>query len=573
MAGLQLSGLASGVDWQSIVDQLMKVERAPITRLQTEQDKNSDRSDALSTLNTKMTALKAAITGLTSSGMYSRRSATLSSSTSTWSAKASDYTAPGSYTYNVTQLATASTFKGAGDIGRAIASDGNLSGITIATLPTTATVTAGNFTVNGKTIAVATTDSFSDVLARIGTATGGDVTATYDSANDKVVLTAAAGKTIVLGAANDSSNFLSALRLSNTDNATSLASSSALGALSTSATLANARLNTTLSGLDADNAGSFTINGVAINYDADTDSLSTILNRINGSSAGVSATYDSTNDRINITNTVTGDSGFAFSDTQGNLLSALGVTSGSTTMTRGKNALFSINGGGTLTSASNTLSPETSGIQGLTVTATSEGSQTITVASDTTAARSAIDSFISKFNDVQDYIEQQSKITTSNGKVTTSTLSNNREVQEWGRKLRQLAFQAFDGDIKRMTDLGIDFTAGTNKLTVKNSTTLDSALASKSSAVEAFFTTSSTGFARRFDSFMNSTLGDGVSTGTLQSQISSLSTANKSIDTQIADIERRLVQQRSILENSFIQMEQASQKSQNIIAQLTKSFS
>ena len=48
--------------------------------------------------------------------------------------------------------------------------------------------------------------------------------------------------------------------------------------------------------------------------------------------------------------------------------------------------------------------------------------------------------------------------------VTTSTLSNNREVQEWGRRLRQLAFQAFDGDIKRMTDLGIDFTAGTMSL-------------------------------------------------------------------------------------------------------------
>ncbi len=551
----------------------MAVEQAPITRLQAEQNTNTKRASALGILDTKLTSLQAAATALSAAGLYSKRSATLSSSASTWTASASDSTAVGSYNFNVTQLATASRFNGASNIGRAIAPDGDLTGLTMATLHTANAVTAGTFTVNGKTVTIAASDSFSDVLARIGTATGGDVTATYNSTTDKLELAAAPGKTIILGAANDSSNFLTAMRLSNADGATSLASADSLGAVNKNAALSSSRLTAALDNPNGDGTGSFKINGVSIDYDTDTDSLSTILGRINSSKAGVTATYDSTNDRINITNTSTGDLGFSFEDTTGNLLSALGVTSGTTTLTRGKNAQFTLNDGGTLTSTSNTLTSASTGIDGLSVTANSTGALTVTVAADTATARSKLDEFILKFNDVQDYIDEQTKITSVNGKVTTSTLTSNREVQDWSRKLRQMAFAAFDGDVKRMTDLGIDFTSGTNKLAVTNSTKLTAALKDQSQGVEAFFSTKTTGFSARFDSFLNNTLGSGTITGSLDKQTELLTSANKSIDTQIADINRRLAQQRSVLESAFIAMEQAQSKSNSILAQLSKSFS
>ena len=47
-----------------------------------------------------------------------------------------------------------------------------------------------------------------------------------------------------------------------------------------------------------------------------------------------------------------------------------------------------------------------------------------------------------KFNATQDLIETDTKITVSGGNVSTSVLSDNREVQDWGRKLQSLAFEA-----------------------------------------------------------------------------------------------------------------------------------
>ena len=47
MAGLSLSGLASGVDTSSIVDQLMAIERQSITRLQYRQSAVTGEQSAL----------------------------------------------------------------------------------------------------------------------------------------------------------------------------------------------------------------------------------------------------------------------------------------------------------------------------------------------------------------------------------------------------------------------------------------------------------------------------------------------------------------------------------------------
>ena len=69
-------------------------------------------------------------------------------------------------------------------------------------------ITAGTFSVNGAQVAVTTSESLQDVFAAISTATGGNVTASYDPTTDKVTMASASGP-VVLGADNDSSNFLS----------------------------------------------------------------------------------------------------------------------------------------------------------------------------------------------------------------------------------------------------------------------------------------------------------------------------------------------------------------------------
>src|SRR5262249_2100264 len=135
---------------------------------------------------------------------------------------------------------------------------------------------------------------------------------------------------------------------------------------------------------DTNGDGKFTINGVEISYNVNTDTISSVMAQINDSSAGVSASYDSINDRLVLSNKSTGDLGIAVNETTPGLLASLGLASG-TTFTRGGNAEFTINGGDVLTSASNTLDGTAHGISGLSVTATSLDTQTITVAPDTQA--------------------------------------------------------------------------------------------------------------------------------------------------------------------------------------------
>mgnify|MGYP003405623483 CR=1 FL=1 len=84
-----------------------------------------------------------------------------------------------------------------------------------------------------------------------------------------------------LGAANDTSNFLSVARLAN-NNSGSVVSSSSLGTVTANTPLASGRLNASLVGpaIDGAGAGTFTVNGVAIAYNINTDSLTSIINRI-----------------------------------------------------------------------------------------------------------------------------------------------------------------------------------------------------------------------------------------------------------------------------------------------------
>jgi len=89
-----------------------------------------------------------------------------------------------------------------------------------------------------------------------------------------------------------------------------------------------AALNT--SGLSTEvQAGTFTINGVQFTVDPDADSLTGILNTINGSGAGITATYDAVTDKVTFANSAAGDTSiinFGANGDESNLLAALAVT-------------------------------------------------------------------------------------------------------------------------------------------------------------------------------------------------------------------------------------------------------
>lgn len=538
----------------------MEVERAPINRLVAEQGRNTLANSALTDLGTRLTALQTATTALKSATLFTGRSVTLGGSG--WSAAAASGTPAGTYDFNVTQLATAARREGAADIGAGLSATNDVSALTIATLPIGTAVTAGSFTVNGQKIEVGLADSLEDVFAAISTATGGEVTASYDPLTDKIALNGTGE--ISLGAANDTSNFLRALKLGN-NGTNAVTSSSALGTVRTTGALASAGLRTAITSVDVDGNGTFTINGVEIAYNVNTDSLSGIVSRINQAGAGVNASYDSVNDRVVLTNSSTGDIGISVSEAAGGLLGALGLTTGGT-LVRGENTEFSVDGGPVLTTPGTTLDASAHGIAGLSVTATSTGAQNATVSADTAAMKDKIKEFITAYNAVQTFIDEKSRITSANGKVTTSALTSNREVQGWAGNLRALAFGSVEGTIGRLESLGIDFMPGSTQLEIKDETKLDAALRDRPGEVEQFFQKAGTGLASKFETRL----------ATLVSQNSDqqkrLTANNAGIDRQIADLERRLEQQRSLLTDSFLRMEEAQAKIQQQGAAITSAF-
>jgi len=565
MASLQLSGLASGLDWKSLVDQLMELEHAPVDRIQREQAINTQRSNAIKDLGTKLTALQAAAAKLKDQTLFSGRTTASSTAASSWKLVAAAGTTTGSYAINVSQLATKARRDGAVNITAGIAATSDVTGVTLATMRTASVVTAGTFSVNGQKVTVATTDSLQDVFSAIATATGNDVTAAYDPVADKITLASASHAEIVLGAANDTSNFLQVLKLANNGTDT-VASYGTVGAARTGNPLATAGLNATITAVDGAGAGTFTINGVEIAYNVNTDSLSALMKRINASSAGVTASYDAVNDRVSLANTATGDLGITLSEAAGGVLGALGLTTGAVT-TRGKNAQYSIDGGPTLISSSNTLDSAALGVTGLSVTVDSLTTQTITVAADTGKMRRNIEDFISAYNSVQTFIDDKTKITQTAGKVTASVLSGNRDVQDWANQLRRLAFGTASGAdaIDRLDDLGLDIN-GSGQLVLKDSEKLDAALAGRSNDVEAFFSTATTGFAAKFDALLTKMIdsGEGIQQRT--------TATNSNLDRQIEDLERRLIQKRELLTNSFIAMESAQSRIQQQSAAITNAF-
>lgn len=506
---------------------------------------------ALNELKTKLESLKTAIGAMDESSDFMDRQASVSVVDSpVLSAKAEAGTLQGDYKFEVIQLATESRRVGASNVGEKISTTGDVSGVTLSTMKIASVITEGTVTINGAQVSIASTDSLQDVFDAISTATSGVVTAVYNATEDKIELSGSAN--VTLGSAADSSNFLVAMKLY-ANGTTSVASESRLGATNLSSAISSANLATTPI------TGSFSVNGVSFSYDVDADSIASIIQRINASTAGVNVLYDPINDQFSINNTVEGNFDIAVEDTSGNLLEALGLNSTSTLNT-GTNARFRLNDGSTLTSNSNTFSSSVHGITGLTVTALKSGlSDTVTVSQNPENSKSKIKTLIEKYNDVQSYISKNSKLNkaTDGSPTSKGVFFGNQEVSRISRDLRRMVYDSVDGmsgSIKRLADLGIDFKTDTSEIEIKNSDTLDAALKDNASIVSILFTDSADGFAQNLKTFIDNNTS---STSPIESKKKSLDSQGKAIEARITKLREELERTKKTIEENAATIEMA----------------
>ena len=208
---MALSGLASGFDWKTMVDQLADIERGQQRVLRSEQSTYNIKKSLLNSIGSKLEKLEDKAEALAKTTLYDTR--TVNSSETHMTASASAGTASGDYKFDIYQMATSAKQVGTSDIGKKITAGNSLStaGFSVA-------LSAGTFTVGGTQITIATTDTVTDVINRITTNVS-NVTASYDSGTDKISITTTSG-TLVLGSATDTSNFLQATHLTNNGTST-----------------------------------------------------------------------------------------------------------------------------------------------------------------------------------------------------------------------------------------------------------------------------------------------------------------------------------------------------------------
>lgn len=143
----------------------------------------------------------------------------------------------------------------------------------------------GDFDLNGENISVLTTDTLSDVVNRINQSNAG-VTATFNPTTERIeFLQSTLGSAPTIALQNDDSNFLEATKLDSLNvidgiDPETIQTFDGVAAFSTV------------------QSGEVVINGRQVAIDTAIDSLSTVLDKINNSGAGVVATFDSASQQV-----------------------------------------------------------------------------------------------------------------------------------------------------------------------------------------------------------------------------------------------------------------------------------
>ncbi len=169
------SGLASGIQWRDLIDQIVTLESRPINRLQAQVDAGKRRTSAWSEFETKVRALKDAASAVAGDALRTNK-VSLSGGTSIASASATSAAAVGSHAVRVLSLARAETL--GGDV---FATRSDALGM------------AGEFVINGRRIEVLSTDSLDAVARRIN-----DANANGGMGVSASVLSTASGHRLVL---------------------------------------------------------------------------------------------------------------------------------------------------------------------------------------------------------------------------------------------------------------------------------------------------------------------------------------------------------------------------------------
>jgi flagellar hook-associated protein 2 len=616
MAGIQLTGLASGMDWKTTVDQLMKIEQVPQDALKAKQAANNKVQAAFDTLKSNLTTLQSAAKGLQSGLSGYPRSATVSgydsntrvySTASGASVSTASGAALGTYVFDVKSMGRASTLSST--VGSLRPTAGAASELTLKEYG----VTSGYFTVNGHQVSITDQDlenpsftlgsflglGWSDPNFTNSDALSPDVTGLSATIDSTGALTLDA--TTSIGADGDTSNFLKALGLSaSSSGGTNVVFKQTMPA----SVLADVKLEDLVGG-SGFSGGELTINGKSLSFVSGA-SVGDVVSAINSNAdTGVTASIDALNGRLILTANAIGATAIKISSSSGGLDAILGIQG--QTSVAGQGVTYSLTHDGTpvtrlnadgtpatrlsngvlvpdtdLTSDSSTLDLSKYGFGSTQLTVSNTGGYSVQVTGSGAAYKSKINTFISAYNSLKQMLDDSTKITVgADGKVQTSVFSSRSDINSLLSTIRSKIYTQVSGvnsSFNSASKIGLGFDAS-GLLSITDSAKLDAALANNPSSVDALLnagksaaaSTDSTqlGIATRVNNLLTVMVG---TSGIVATGKTSLTNQNSRLQSQIDAMTRSLAQSRASLEKGFIAMEQAQSKYQSMSSQITAAF-
>jgi flagellar hook-associated protein 2 len=491
---ISFGGTASGIDTSALIDALIAAESRPIGLAQQRLQKEQTRQSALGTVSSSLASLASMAAALKDASIVGAKVAStnqVSGQPQDLTVSASSAASVGPFTVDVLGLATSTRVQSTGALGQAVTQN-----VALASAGFTTAVTTGTFTVNGVAITIDDSTVLSDgadltgantIIAKINDA-GVGVTAsiTNDGDGRANLVQLTSGAAISLGAGGDTSNFLAAANLLQSPGTTTRTSTRSVAGVSTSAALQDSRLTTAISTA----TGSFTVNGVTIEWDRASDSLANVVSKINSAGAGVTASFDVLTDRLVFTSTTTGSSSITLADVGGNFLAATGVLAA--TQATGQNASYKINGGTTQYASTNTVTDAVSGVT-LSLLDTTASAITVTISADNTTLRSRLQNFVTQYNSTAKLISDATKYG-ENG--TSGPLFGDPALQRIQQTMRTMITSTatgLTGNLTTLSSIGLGFGAvgsavGTTTTLALDTAKFSAALASNPDGVAKLLT-------------------------------------------------------------------------------------
>jgi len=400
MGTIRIGGIASGLDTDQIVRDLMRVERTRVDKLlqqrqvvEWQKGQFREAINLVRSFRDNFFNLTRHESNMLSAGTLQKMQA-FSSNTAVVTVTANAAARAGVSTFQVMQSAAPATASGSG-VSTPLQSAAALSSFAIANGQNTLALTLNGTTTN---VTVAAGQHANLEALRLALQGGleqafGSGRISVSAVNGRLLLTPQFGSDMLSlssPTAGTPADILTVMRLAQEQS----------NRLSLSDTMAQVSAKLVGGPLLFDGNGNFTfqINGTAINA-AQSDTLGAVINRINNSGAGVTAAYSAFSDSFSITARQTG-SGHLTTDNGGRFISAMGIgIVGGNMGTAGRDAVFAINGvQGTRRGNTFTIEGITYQINGNISGGTAPPPAEITVSVDVGGIYGVIEKFVGGYN-------------------------------------------------------------------------------------------------------------------------------------------------------------------------------